>query len=169
MNMAGRSNRGSIARSHVHLAPLPKVCMHMNPLIALLPGIFLLAACANTSHVITGTPRPPIDPAQVKVYSTAPPNYEEIAVINASSRSSFALTDQKKMDAVMQRMKKEAAALGANGVLLQSTGSQYAGGVGTGVGTGIGGGGISIGTGVFSSSENKTGRGLAIYVPAQTP
>ena len=137
----------------------------MNPLYALLPGILLLAACANTSHVITGTPRPPIDPGQVKVYSTAPPNYEEIAVIDASSRSSFAFGDQKKMDAVMQRMKKEAAALGANGVLLQSTGSEYAGGVGTGIGAG----GISIGTGVFSSSENKTGRGLAIYVPAQTP
>jgi hypothetical protein len=60
--------------------------------------------------------------------------------------------------------------LGANGVLLQSTGSEYGGGVGTGVGTGVGvggGGGISIGTGIFSASENKTGRGLAIYVPDQ--
>lgn len=141
----------------------------MNRLRVLLPGVLLLTACANTSHVVTGTPRPPIDPAQVKVYSTAPPGYEEIAVIDASSRSSLAFGDQKKMDAVVRRMKKEAAALGANGVLLQSTGSEYAGGVGTGVGTGIGGGGISIGTGIFSSSENKTGRGLAIYVPAQTP
>ena len=141
----------------------------MNPLLALLPGLVLLAACANTSHVITGTPRPPIDPGQVKIYSTLPANYEEIAVIDASSRSSFAFGDQKKMDAVVQRMKKEAAALGANGVLLQSTGSEYAGGVGTGVGTGIGAGGISIGTGIFSSSEARTGRGLAIYVPSQTP
>ena len=70
------------------------------------------------------------------------------------------------MDAVIGRLKKEAASLGANGVLLQSTGSEPGGGVGTGVG--VGGGGLSIGTGIFTASDNKTGRGLAIYVPAQS-
>jgi hypothetical protein len=137
---------------------------------AILSSILLVTACATTSHVMTGTARTPIDPSQVKIYSTAPADYEEIAVIDATSRSSFSFGDQKKMDAVMQRLKKEAASLGANGVLLQSTGSEYGGGVGTGVGTGVGvggGGGISIGTGIFSASENKTGRGLAIYVPDQ--
>lgn len=139
-------------------------------LSAFLISIFLLGACANTSHVITGKTRTPIDPLQVKVYSTAPPDYEEIAVIDATSRSSFSFGDQNKMDAVIARLKKEAASLGANGVLLQSTGSDGGGGVGTGVGvgTGIGGGGISIGTGIFTSSEAKTGRGLAIYVPSQS-
>ena len=134
-------------------------------------SLFLLVACATTSHVITGKTRTPIDPSQVKVYSTAPPNYEEIAVIDATSRSSFSFGDQEKMDAVIERLKKEAASLGANGVLLQSTGSEYGGGVGTGVGTGVGvgGGGLSIGTGIFTASDNKTGRGLAIYVPAQSP
>jgi hypothetical protein len=131
--------------------------------VILLP-LCLLAACATTSHVITGKVRTPIDPSQVKVYSTAPPSYEEIAVIDATSRSSGSFGDQKKMDAVIERLKKEAASLGANGVLLQSTGSEYGGGVGTGVGGG--GGGLSIGTGIFSASDNKTGRGLAIYVPA---
>lgn len=91
----------------------------MHPLRAPLPVVFLLTACANTGHGITGMPRPPIDPAEVKVYSTAPPGYAEIAVIDASSRSSFAPDDQKKVDAVVQRRKKEAAALGANGVRLQ--------------------------------------------------
>ena len=133
-------------------------------------SILLLGACATTSHVITGTPRTPIEPSQVKVYSTAPTNYEEIAVIDATSRSSGSFGDQKKMDAVIERLKKEAASLGANGVLLQSTGSDYGGGVGTGVstGVGVGGGGISIGTGIFTASDNKTGRGLAIYVPPET-
>lgn len=133
-------------------------------------SVLLLVACATTSHVITGKTRTPIDPSQVTVYSTAPPNYEEIAVIDATSRSSLSFGDQKKMDAVIDRLKKEAASLGANGVLLQTTGSDGGGGVGTGVGvgTGIGGGGISIGTGIFTASNNKTGRGLAIYVPAQS-
>jgi hypothetical protein len=67
------------------------------------------------------------------------------------------------MATVVERLKKEAASLGANGVLLQSTGSEYGGGVGTGVGIG---GGLSIGTGIFTASDNKTARGLAIYVPA---
>lgn len=141
----------------------------MRPRFTLLPCVLLLAACAHTSHVITGTPRPSTDPALVRIYSTAPAHYQEIAVIEANSGGSFAFGDQKKMDAVMRRLKKEAAALGANGVLLQGTGSEYAGGVGTGVGTGIGSGGIAIGTGLFSSSENKTARGLAIYVPPETP
>ena len=138
--------------------PIARLCVFL--IIA-----FLLVACANTSHVITGKARTPIDPAQVKVYSTPPPNYEEIAVIDATSRSSGSFGDQKKMDAVIARLKKEAASLGANGLLLQNTGSEYGGGVGTGVGIGVGGG-VSIGTGIFTASDNKTGRGLAIYVPA---
>jgi hypothetical protein len=129
----------------------------------------LLTGCANTSHVVTGKPREPIDPSQVTVYTTAPPKYEEIAVIDASSQMSFAFGDQKKMDAVMERLKKEAASLGANGVLLQGTGSQGAGGVSTGVGvggvSGGGGGGVGVGTGISISSPAKTGRGLAIHVP----
>ena len=128
-------------------------------------AVLALTGCATTSHVITGKPRAPIDPSQVTLYSSAPPKYEEIAVIDASSRSSFAFGDQKKMDAVIERLKKEAASLGANGVLLQRTGSDGGGGgVGAGIGTGVGGGGVSIGTGIFTTSANKTGRGLAIYV-----
>jgi hypothetical protein len=125
----------------------------------------LLAACATTSHVVTGKVRPPIDPAQVTVYTSPPPKYEEIAVITATSRSSFSFGAQKKMDTVIERLKKEAALLGANGVLLQATGSEGGGGVGAGVGTGAGGGFIS--TGIFMSSENTTGRGLAIHVPPE--
>ncbi len=138
-------------------------------LLALWFAVFTLAGCATTSHVITGKPREPIDPSQVTLYSVAPPNYEEIAVIEASSRSSFSFGDQRKMDAVIERLKKEAASLGANGVLLQRTGSDGGGGgVGAGIGTGIGGGGVSIGTSIFTTSANKTGRGLAIHVPPES-
>jgi hypothetical protein len=136
---------------------------------ALWLAVFVLAGCATTSHVITGKPRAPIEPSQVTLYSSAPPQYEEIAVIEASSRSSFSFGDQQKMDAVIERLKKEAASLGANGVWLQRTGSDGGGGsVGAGVGTGIGGGGVSIGTSIFTTSANKTGRGLAIYVPPES-
>ena len=43
-----------------------------------------LSACAS-SHMITGQPRPPTDPAQVRVYFTPPPSrYEEIAVLDTN-------------------------------------------------------------------------------------
>lgn len=58
--------------------------------------MFLLSACATTSHVITGKPRAPIDPSEVNVYSTAPPAYEEIAAIDATSRMSGAFGEQGK-------------------------------------------------------------------------
>jgi hypothetical protein len=137
---------------------------------ALWLAILVLAGCATTSHVITGKTRAPVDPSQVTLYTTAPPQYEEIAVIDTSSRSSFAFGEQKKMDAVIERLKKEAAKLGANGVLLQHTGSDGGGGsVGVGVGKSVGGGGggVSVGTSIFTGGSNKTGRGLAIHVPAE--
>jgi len=141
--------------------------MNSARLPALVCWVFLLAACATTSHVITGKTQTPIDPSQVKIYSTAPPDYKEIAVIDATSRWSFSFGDQKKMDTVMERLRREAASLGANGVLLQSTGSESGAGISTGIGTGVGGGGVSIGTGIFTTSDTKTARGLAIHVPAQ--
>ncbi len=148
----------------------PPGSFEMNPPVRscfLAACLLLLAACATSSHVITGTPRPPIDPSQVTVYSSPPSKYEEIAVINATSRSSLSFGAQKKMDTVIERLKNEAALLGANGVLLQATGSESSGGVGAGVGTGGGGGFVS--TGIFMSSDNKTGRGLAIHVPPESP
>jgi hypothetical protein len=132
-------------------------------------AVLALAGCATTSHVITGKPRAPIDASQVTLYSAAPPKYEEIAVIEASSRSSFSFGDQQKLDTVIERLKKEAASLGANGVLLQRTGSDGGGGgIGAGIGTGIGGGGVSIGTSIFTTGASKTGRGLAIFVPPES-
>ena len=79
----------------------------------------LAAGCSTSSHVLVGTPRPAISPDSVRVYLQPPPRYEEIATLNASSQGSLALTGQQNMDKAMQRMKNEAAKLGANGILLQ--------------------------------------------------
>src|SRR4026208_683344 len=95
---------------------------------AIFLAMFVLAGWGPTSHVIPGNPRTPIDPSQVTLYSSAPPKYEEIAIIDASSRSSFAFGDPNKMDAVLERVKTAPASLGANGVLLQHTGSDGGGG-----------------------------------------
>ena len=73
----------------------------------------LLAGCSTSSHVLLGTPRPPITPDQVRVYAQPPAHYEQIASINANSSASLALTGQQNMDKALERMKAEAAKLGA--------------------------------------------------------
>ena len=51
--------------------------------------LLVLAGCASASHVLVGTPRAAITPDQVKIYSAPPPRFEEIAILDASSKSVF--------------------------------------------------------------------------------
>src|SRR3984957_11312576 len=91
--------------------------------------VAVLAACA-TSHVMLGKARPPISPDQVQIFDRPPPGpYQEIARLDTSSQGSFSFGAQAKTDAVIKRLKAEAAKLGANGVILQGIGDQSAGSV----------------------------------------
>ena len=81
----------------------------------------LLVGCYPVSHVIVGEARMPIEPSMVKIFADYPDEYEKIALVDAGS--SFALKDpavlftwQSKMDKVIERLKIEAAQLGANGM-----------------------------------------------------
>lgn len=127
----------------------------------------LLAACSTTSHVLVGTPRPPISPDSVRIYTQPPPQYEQIATIDASSQGSLAVTGQQNMDKAMGRLKAEAAKLGANGVLLQGVQDRQSGAIGTGMGNSSYSGNSAVGVGVGGSLGiyNKVAHGLAIYVP----
>jgi hypothetical protein len=139
----------------------------MNGRIGLpLIGMVLLLGCAS-SHVMIGEARPPISPDQVKLYLHPPEKYEEIAIIDASSRRSIVFTDQQKMNKVIARLKEEAAKVGANGILIQGTGDEQTGEVGTGAGTATASGHSGYGTsvGVSAGVFMKTGQGIAIYVP----
>lgn len=122
----------------------------------------LLTAC-QSSHVLVGAQRAPIDPSQVRVYLQAPAQFEQIAMLEASSAASGAFTRQQKTDKVIARLKAEAAALGANGVLMQGMGNEYAGSVGTGSATFYGN--SAFATGFSAPVFNKAGTALAIYVP----
>ncbi|HST45378.1 MAG TPA: hypothetical protein VLK29_09160 [Luteimonas sp.] len=152
---------------------------HTIRLALLAAALPLLAACA-TSHMITGTPRAPIDPAQVRIYYGPPPGgYEEIARLETSS-GAFTYGEQNKSDSVLAKLRGEAARLGANGILFQGTQDGYGGG-GASVGLGggrIGGSGFSsAGVGVNISPRQKYASGIAVYVanpppdqaPAQAP
>jgi len=99
----------------------------MNQFILLLLSLslFLTKACYPVSHVIVGDTQPPIDYTDVKVYIDYPNNYEKIAIIEASSDLAFKdisidITHQQKTNKALERLKKEAALLGANGIVIQS-------------------------------------------------
>ena len=87
--------------------------------------IFLVAkACYPVSHIIIGETQVPIDYKDVKVYIDYPNNYEKIAIIEASSDLAFKdisieITHQQKTNKALDRLKKEAALLGANGIVIQ--------------------------------------------------
>ena len=133
--------------------------------ILLVSGI-ALTACA-TSHVMMGKARPPISPDLVTVYFHPPQTkYDEIALIDTSSKGGFGFSAQGKTDVVIRRLKEEAAKLGANGVLLQGIGSESGGSISSGFGQASVSGNHAYGTGIGISGNvmNKAGSGIAIYV-----
>ena len=128
-----------------------------------------LAACVS-SHQLVGTPRPPVPPDQVQLFTEAPPRpYERIAVVSASSKHSFAFSYQGKAEVVVRRLKEEAGRLGANGVLLDGIGEKSVVTVGTDLGTYHEGprGTIDVGVGASALLMTRYGSGVAIYVPAE--
>ncbi|MDR2871659.1 MAG: hypothetical protein LBV45_03920 [Xanthomonadaceae bacterium] len=131
-------------------------------IVLLIAGLVMLAGCANTSRVVMGPPRAPIDPAQVQIYSVPPVGSQEIAQLESTSAVGFGT--QGQTDAAIQRLKREAAALGANGVVLMGMGSERSAG-GMSVGGGSwgrhSGGGVSFGI----PTTQRRATGVAIYVP----
>jgi hypothetical protein len=133
-----------------------------------------LAACAPSSHVLVGTAHPPISPAEVKLYLQPPPTFEQIAILNASSNSMFGTGGQGSVDKVIQRLKEEAAKVGANGIILEGMSDRETGSLGGGSGSTSSSGNSAVGVGVGGSLGifKKTAQGRAIFVPpgpATTP
>ena len=83
---------------------------------AILAITLLLVGCASGSTILTGEKRAPIDPAQVKLDLDPPSNYETIALVEAASGSGW--SEQDSQDYAVEELKKQAAQVGANGVLL---------------------------------------------------
>ena len=119
--------------------------------------VCMLTACASGSAVVTGTKRPPISPSEVQLYTRAPADYEVIGIVKASSEMGW--TEQGSIDYAVEELKKQAAAIGANGVLLTVVGERG----GTSYGTYVpnaSGGGFFVGGGDVA----QTVSGEAIYV-----
>ena len=116
-----------------------------------------------------GTVRPAISPSEVKIYLQPPPSFEEVAILNASADSVFGTGGQGSADKVIQRLKEQAAKLGANGIILEGMFDQQTGSLGGGSGSASSSGNSAVGVGVGGSLGifKKTGHGRAIFVPPE--
>ena len=88
--------------------------------------ILLLISCHPVSHIVVGNKREATSPRDVKVYLDYPETYEKIALVDAGSNFSFKdpvilFAWQSKMNKALERLKIEAANLGANGILIVNT------------------------------------------------
>ena len=122
---------------------------------------------------MVGQPRPPTNPAKVKVYMEPPRKFDRIAIITKGSGGSWAFSDQNQIDEAVAKIKIEAAKLGANGIFLQAVETRSGGGIGIGIGGfgvgrhghhGWGGHSVGVGGSFYAPIMHKTVQAEAIYV-----
>jgi hypothetical protein len=108
--------------------------------------------------IITGNVRPPINITEIKLYVDPPLQYEIIGVVEASSAIGFsAHSAQEAQDRAVNELKKQAAKIGANGIILIGIGNKNA------TAPVIIGGNV-----VYATQRKKTVEGQAIYVIKET-
>ncbi|WP_273994139.1 hypothetical protein [Vibrio parahaemolyticus] len=83
-------------------------------------ALSVLNACASGSAIVTGVKKPALDFNQVRLYLEVPEQYETIGIVKASSDAG--ITQQASQDYAVEELKKQAAKIGANGVILTTTG-----------------------------------------------
>lgn len=126
----------------------------MKKIIVCLAFVFIVAqfaACVHTNTTVLDAAniREPIDPADVVIYTTAgrvPGDYEEIALLN--SKADSASTSEAQM---FKSMRKKAAKLGANAIILDAVSEPT---VGAKIAAAV----------LFGTGAERKGKALAIYV-----
>lgn len=139
--------------------------------ISALPLICMLAGCATSTQVLTGAARAAVAPSAVRVYTQAPPSFEEIAVLGGSRRSISGAGGERAIAKMIETMRLQAAQLGANGLLLEDFSDSAPIAFGTGVGsqTYTHNGSIDLGLGGSLGLVKKMAQARAIFVPAAPP
>jgi hypothetical protein len=79
-----------------------------------------VAGCATGSAIATGTPRTPTRTADVKLYLDPPAHYETLGLVEAETIASSIAT-QATQNILFDGLKRQAATLGANGVIVLGT------------------------------------------------
>lgn len=78
--------------------------------------IFAITGCVSNSSVATAPEHPPIAPEQVTLYFQEPAEFEVLGHISASSGDRW--DEERSVEYALKELKKQAASLGANGLLL---------------------------------------------------
>jgi hypothetical protein len=126
MQHSGIANRGLVEVVHGEIVQMSKITSLRCVVLAV--GVAMLCACAaSVSTIVTGKERPAISPGAVKVYSSPPQKFEDVAIVSGTARGGG--TAQGQTNNVLDGLKKAAAKLGANGILIASAGAQNAGAV----------------------------------------
>ena len=117
-------------------------------------AVVSLTGCVttNATRLGTGAPLTPVPVESVAIYRTAgqvPGRYEEVALLNSTGESSW--TDEAAM---FKSMKKKAAELGANAIILDAVSEPSAG--------------AKIASAVFGTGAERKGRAIAIFVHPNT-
>jgi uncharacterized protein YbjQ (UPF0145 family) len=107
----------------------------------------MISGCASGSAIVTGTTRPSTRADSVKIYLDPPAEYETIGLVRAESSSGW--TKQGDTDYALRELKKRAAKIGANGIILTSTGTKSQ---------------VVVVNGTGGSSESQAVEGRAVYV-----
>jgi hypothetical protein len=138
-------------------------------LVALAAAIVTGCTIMDGGAIVTGNTRAPISSAEVRLYRSAPGNFEEIAIVSASAGHDFKKSSSL-MNSAIERLKEEAAKVGANGVILTEIDERDAPSVitshGTATATGTGGSAYATGnaTSISRGDAYTRIRGVAIYV-----
>ncbi|HEY1861973.1 MAG TPA: hypothetical protein VGG61_16545 [Gemmataceae bacterium] len=127
----------------------------------------LLAGCATSSQLVTGAARDPLAPAQVRVYTSAPATFQEVAIFSASRESVTSTGGERAIEKMIESMRAQAAQLGANGLLLEDFSDAPSTTLGSDVvsETYTHNGSINIGVGGSIALTKKIAKSRAIYVP----
>jgi hypothetical protein len=128
-----------------------------------------VSGCATSSQMLTGSPRAPLLPSDVRVYTQAPQSFEEIAVLGASRKSVTSAGGERAIEKMIETMRSQAAQLGANGLLLDDFSDSDPIAVGSGVGsqTYTHNASIDVGIGGSLGVVKKSAKARAIFVTSQ--
>lgn len=124
--------------------------MNRNIYLFAIAIIIIVASCATGTALVTGIQRPATNPENVIIYTEIPScKYETIGIVTASSDAGW--TEQDDLNYAVAELKRQAAKIGANGVILDNISTSNSGGV--------------ISNGIIIPVTAKNVSGKAIYIP----
>jgi hypothetical protein len=128
--------------------------MRLRTLLAVMAGFAITTGCTRTNAALVDNSihLAPTCPDAVKLYtspSSVGASYTEIALLNSTGASGW--TTEAGM---MTSMRKKAASIGANGIIMGNINEP--------------GAGAKVAAAVFGTATERKGKSVAIYVPTDT-